>query len=324
MERGASPHDKAAKPRTINDYKVALLKLRVGLPPKNAKLEEYEKRWIEATAAAPGAREPALQTTAWWLGAPAFVALLAVRSLAAATSPIMDCDETFNYWEPLSYLLRGTGMQTWEYSPEFALRSWVYIEVHALVLRLLPATLLSGASPFFALRQALAILCALSEVLFCRAVAHRYGVRPAALVLVFSGASSGMFHAGVALLPSTTCMYCVLLGYAAWFSGRHRLGLMAGCVAVLLAWPFVAPMFVPMGLHVLGVLGAAPVALCAAGGLLSFGVLPALLDGYLYYGAGRCPPQPPNSYPYPQPQAPAPTPEPQPLSPTPAPSPSPP
>ena len=79
-----------------------------------------------------------------------------------------------------------------------------------------------------------------------------------------------------------------------------------------------------MGLHALAVLGAAPVALCAAGGLLSFGVLPALLDGYLYYGAGRCPPQPPNSHPYPQPQAPAPTPEPQPLSPTPAPSPSPP
>ena len=126
MERGGAPHDKAAKPRTINDYKVALLKLRVGLPPKNAKLEEYEKRWIEATAAAAlGAGEPALpamQTTAWWLGAPAFVALLAVRSLAAATAPIMDCDETFNYWEPLHYLLRGTGMQTWEYSPEFALR----------------------------------------------------------------------------------------------------------------------------------------------------------------------------------------------------------
>ena len=300
-----------AKPQTINDYKVALLKLRVGLPPKNAKLEEYEKRWIEATAAAPpGVRKPALpamQTGAWWLGAPAFVALLAVRSLAAATAPIMDCDETFNYWEPLSYLLRGTGMQTWEYSPEFALRSWVYIEVHALVLRLLPATLLSGASPFFALRQALAILCALSETLFCRAVARRFGVRPAALVLVFTGASSGMFHAGVALLPSTTCMYCVLLGYAAWLSGRHRLGLMAGCLAVLLAWPFVAPMFVPMGLHALPVLGTAPVALCAVGGLLTFGLLPALLDGYLYYGAGRYDPQP-------LPPTPTPTPDPNPYA----------
>ena len=101
-----------------------------------------------------------------------------------------------------------------------------------------------------------------------------------------------MFHAGVALLPSTTCMYCVLLGYAAWLSGRHRRGLMAGCLAVLLAWPFVAPMFVPMGLHALAVLGAASVALCAVGGLLSFGLLPALLDGYLYYGAGRYEPQP--------------------------------
>ena len=39
-----------AKPQTINDYKVALLKLRVGLPPKSARLEEYEKRWIAAAA----------------------------------------------------------------------------------------------------------------------------------------------------------------------------------------------------------------------------------------------------------------------------------
>ena len=223
----------------------------------------------------------------WWLGWPCFVALLSVRLLAAATAPIMDCDETFNYWEPLHYLLRGTGMQTWEYSPEFALRSWVYIELHAVALRLLPASLVSGASAFWALRQCLALLCAQSEALFCRAVGRRFGARPALLVLVFSGASSGMFHAGVALLPSTTCMYCVLLGHAAWLSDQHRLGLLCGCFAVLLAWPFVAPMFVPMGLHALAVLGLRPVLACAVQGLLLFGLLPALFDGYAYYGAAR-------------------------------------
>ena len=28
---------------------------------------------------------------------------------------IHDCDEVYNYWEPLHYLLYGYGKQTWEY-----------------------------------------------------------------------------------------------------------------------------------------------------------------------------------------------------------------
>ena len=40
--------------------------------------------------------------------------------------PIMDCDEVYNYWEPLHYMLFGTGMQTWEYSQHFALRTYAY------------------------------------------------------------------------------------------------------------------------------------------------------------------------------------------------------
>ena len=37
------------KPKTINDYKAALLKLKVTLPAKNAKLGEYDKLWTQAT-----------------------------------------------------------------------------------------------------------------------------------------------------------------------------------------------------------------------------------------------------------------------------------
>ena len=33
----------------------------------------------------------------------------------------------FNFWEPLHYLSRGTGFQTWELSPKYAVRSWAYI-----------------------------------------------------------------------------------------------------------------------------------------------------------------------------------------------------
>ena len=69
-------------------------------------------------------------TTLFLIG---FTALLAVRLLAAARAPIMDCDETFNYWEPTHYLLYGRGLQTWEYAPQFALRSYGYALLHALL-----------------------------------------------------------------------------------------------------------------------------------------------------------------------------------------------
>ena len=50
--------------------------------------------------------------------------LVGVRVLAALWSPILDCDEVYNYWEPTHYLLYGHGGQTWEYSPDYAVRSY--------------------------------------------------------------------------------------------------------------------------------------------------------------------------------------------------------
>ncbi len=71
----------------------------------------------------------------------AFYVFLLANILAASYAPIQDCDETFNYWEPTHYLSHGYGLQTWEYSPEYAIRSWLYIALHAMIgsfRRLLP------------------------------------------------------------------------------------------------------------------------------------------------------------------------------------------
>lgn len=57
--------------------------------------------------------------------------LLAARLLSSVLNIVHDCDEVFNYWEPLHYVLYGHGLQTWEYSAQFALRSWLYVLVHA-------------------------------------------------------------------------------------------------------------------------------------------------------------------------------------------------
>ncbi len=42
------------------------------------------------------------------------LSLLAVRLLSAAVNTVHDCDEVFNYWEPLHFVLHGYGLQTWE------------------------------------------------------------------------------------------------------------------------------------------------------------------------------------------------------------------
>ncbi len=66
----------------------------------------------------------------------AFYCFLLSHLLAAFFAPIQDCDETFNYWEPTHYLRHGFGLQTWEYSPEYAIRSWFYIVLHAVAIRI--------------------------------------------------------------------------------------------------------------------------------------------------------------------------------------------
>ena len=78
--------------------------------------------------------------------------LLLVRFSAAMYSNIQDCDEgmrcnpsfkhllthssVFNFWEPLHYLDRGHGFQTWETSPEYAIRSYAYIALHLVSVKI--------------------------------------------------------------------------------------------------------------------------------------------------------------------------------------------
>ena len=47
-------------------------------------------------------------------GLPLF-ALGMLRYMSATSNIIHDCDEVFNYWEPLHFLLYKSGFQTWEY-----------------------------------------------------------------------------------------------------------------------------------------------------------------------------------------------------------------
>jgi len=63
----------------------------------------------------------------------AFYVFFAANLLAALYAPIQDCDETFNFWEPTHFVSHGYGLETWEYSPDYAIRSWLYIALHAII-----------------------------------------------------------------------------------------------------------------------------------------------------------------------------------------------
>lgn len=101
----------------------------------------------------------------------AFKALLSARFCAAIWSNISDCDETFNYWEPLHYLLNGKGLQTWEYSPEFALRSYTYLMIHGAPAWIYQQVLTPNpVLIFYFIRCLLGFGCAVSEVYFYKFV----------------------------------------------------------------------------------------------------------------------------------------------------------
>ncbi|KAI1804225.1 glycosyltransferase family 22 protein [Daldinia bambusicola] len=170
--------------------------------------------------------------------------------LSALFAPIQDCDETFNYWEPTHYLSHGYGLQTWEYSPEYAIRSWSYIGLHAIVgniRRILPQT--TKLSEFYFVRYVLAFVCSLCQVLLYRVISFTLNPRIGLFFLIATVTSPGNFHASTAYLPSSFAMYTAMLGAAAfmnWMGGiKTSLGIWWFAVGGILGWPFASALCAP-------------------------------------------------------------------------------
>ncbi|PQQ13870.1 dol-P-Man:Man(6)GlcNAc(2)-PP-Dol alpha-1 2-mannosyltransferase [Prunus yedoensis var. nudiflora] len=140
------------------------------------------------------------------------VALGMLRYMSATSNIIHDCDEVFNYWEPLHYLLYKSGFQTWEYSSQFALRSYLYILFHELVGR--PASWLYAEEKvrvFYAVRLFLAFLSVITDTVLVVALSRKYGKRLASYTLAMLCLTSGCFFASTSFLPSSFSMYAMSL-----------------------------------------------------------------------------------------------------------------
>ena len=79
--------------------------------------------------------------------AAALLALIPLRLLNAWLAGVADCDETYNYWEAVCLLAAPhpvrRPLQTWEYAPEFALRSWAYVLPYAAISRIVDNSFLA-------------------------------------------------------------------------------------------------------------------------------------------------------------------------------------
>jgi len=176
-------------------------------------------------------------------------------------APIQDCDETFNYWEPLHYLNHKYGLQTWEYSPEFALRSWTYIVIHAMPAKLGALFAISKTFEFYLLRMLLAFCCAATETRLYSAISRTMNPRVGIIYLMITAFSPGMFYASVAFLPSSFAMYTSSLGLTAfldWRGGpKTASGIMWFGIGAIIGWPFSGILIAPFILEELVIVAVA-------------------------------------------------------------------
>eukprot|EP00977_Amphora_coffeiformis_P019538 scaffold7349_cov173-Amphora_coffeaeformis.AAC.19 len=197
---------------------------------------------------------------------------VSVRIFWACRIPIMDCDEVYNYWEPLFFVLYGDGgLQTWEYAHEYALRTYAYLWpltqlaplLSPLMHLLQPASALLTDFPvkterlaaFVAMKALLAGSMAVAELVWCHALATRLLTSrrhvPFYLTLIM-GTSAGMNHAAAALLPSSSWMFAFLMASTAYLYEQHILFCLTAVTATLtIGWPFGVVMLAPLGLRVL-------------------------------------------------------------------------
>lgn len=183
-------------------------------------------------------------------------ALVLTRALDVLFTPIPDCDEVFNYYEPLHFLVRGFGKRTWEYSPEYAIRSWAYLVPYAVSSWAMPLItdrlkLLPPYATFYFLRCVVVSFSVYAEYHMFTSL-RRHSVSLANWYLLMSTVSTGMAHASVALLPSAWAMNCCLLAssnFVRWLytrSNRNALLISSWLfIGAIFGWPFVGVLGLP-------------------------------------------------------------------------------
>ncbi|PSS29616.1 hypothetical protein PHLCEN_2v2764 [Hermanssonia centrifuga] len=170
----------------------------------------------------------------------------------------------FNFWEPLHYLDRGHGFQTWETSPTYAIRSWAYILLHLLPAKLTKFFLGPEKRPaFFAIRVVLAFISATCEAFLYRTVVDKVNYRAGRYLMFFLLFSAGMWNASISFLPSSFAMYTTAVAFAHSLEAPSKTNMRRTLFTTLLfatgaivGWPFALAIAIPFVFEELFLFGA--------------------------------------------------------------------
>ena len=184
------------------------------------------------------------------LNAALYLCLLS-NGLAALHAPIQDCDEVFNFWEPAHFLDHGYGLQTWEYSPEYSIRSWLYVSLHATAAKISSWVVRGKSAEFYAVRFCLAFFCAACETRLYSSICRTLNPRIGLFFLMIVAFSPGMFHASASFLPSSFTMCTSMLGFASYLDWHRRpkqtaQSIMWFGLGAIVGWPFAGALIGPL------------------------------------------------------------------------------
>jgi alpha-1,2-mannosyltransferase len=107
---------------------------------------------------------------------------------------IDDTDETYGYYEPLHYLIYGIGMQTWEYAPQYAIRTYTFISPFWAIGFVLKSLNFSKLNIFYGIRIFLGLFTAISETFFVSTIHEKYGEMISEFTFIFLLFSSGVLY----------------------------------------------------------------------------------------------------------------------------------
>lgn len=167
--------------------------------------------------------------------------------LACICVCLLDTDETYGYFEPLHFFLYGKGMMTWEYSPEYAIRTYAFVLPFLPLCRLLTYIGCEKITVFFSVKLVLGQGYAWASSRFLRSVrlslccGRSEGEDVMLFTLTLLLAAPGVFFSSTAFLPSAVCSSLVMAAIANWADCGHPrrelcgyfIAIVFGCLAVV-------------------------------------------------------------------------------------------
>ena len=112
-------------------------------------------------------------------------------------------------------------MQTWEYSPEYALRTYTFIVPFVPIGTLLTKFGMTRLNIFYTIRLVIGICSAYCESFFTESIRIRFGLQVAEITRIMLLLSPGIFYSCTSFLPSAIGSFLLLLAVALLFKRRY-------------------------------------------------------------------------------------------------------